>query len=118
MIMNKTTANNYLNNNYVFSQILQRNLSFCESNLPYLGCSIRSQNDKPGMEIILVNSESPAWHAGIKIGDILLEIENKVVNNIGDYRAVINSEIVDGGKKTLTFKIMRKREIKLVAVKF
>ena len=28
----------------------------CEDSLPYLGCSIRSLNDQPGMEIMLVNS--------------------------------------------------------------
>ena len=41
---------------------------------PYLGCSIRSQMDKPGMMVLLVNTDSPAWHANMKVGDILLEI--------------------------------------------
>lgn len=40
---------------------------------PYLGCSLRSNNDKPGMMILLVNTESPAYHANMKVGDILLE---------------------------------------------
>ena len=43
---------------------------------PYLGCSLRSMMDKPGMIVLLVNTESPAWHAGLKVGDILLEIDN------------------------------------------
>jgi S1-C subfamily serine protease len=41
---------------------------------PYLGCSIRSQMDKPGMMVLLVNTDSPAWHANMKVGDILLEV--------------------------------------------
>ena len=58
------------------------NLAFAEEGIPYLGCSIRSLNDQPGMELVLVNSDSPAWHAGLKLGDILLEIDHKTVNNI------------------------------------
>ena len=42
---------------------------------PYLGCSLRSMMDKPGMMVILVNTESPAWHGEMKVGDILLEID-------------------------------------------
>ena len=38
------------------------------------------------MEVILVNTESPAWKTGFKLGDTILEIDNKVVNNIDDYR--------------------------------
>ena len=61
--------------------------------LPYLGCSIRSMNDQPGMEIVLVNSDSPAWHAGVKHGDILIEISGKKVNNIGDYRHAMSQAV-------------------------
>ena len=46
-----------------------------ESNLPYIGLSIRSLNASPGMEIVSVNSDSPAYHANLKHGDVLLEIE-------------------------------------------
>ena len=38
------------------------------------------------MEIVLVNTESPAWHSGIKLGDIILEIESQKVNNIQEYK--------------------------------
>ena len=56
---------------------------------PYLGCSLRSMIDKAGMMILLVNSESPAWHAGLKVQDILLEIDGYKVNDIQDYYAAI-----------------------------
>lgn len=56
-----------------------------ESERPYLGCSLRSMIDKPGMMILLVNSESPAWQAGLKVGDILIEIDGIKINNINDY---------------------------------
>ncbi len=52
---------------------------------PYLGCSLRSMIDKEGMMILLVNTESPAWHAGLKVRDIIIEIDGVKVNCINDY---------------------------------
>lgn len=52
---------------------------------PYLGCSLRSMVDKAGMIILLVNTESPGWQAGLKVGDVLLEIDGVKINNINDY---------------------------------
>ena len=46
-----------------------------QSNRPFLGISLRSMMDQVGMMVLLVSTESPAWHADMKIGDILLEIE-------------------------------------------
>ena len=45
------------------------------------------------MEIAIVNSESLAWHAGIKHGDILIEIEGKKVNHIEDYREAMKNSV-------------------------
>ena len=56
---------------------------------PYLGCSLRSLNDKPGMMILLVNTESPAWHSNVKVGDILLEVNGKAINNITHYQEAL-----------------------------
>mmetsp|Transcript_19038 Transcript_19038/g.21361 ORF Transcript_19038/g.21361 Transcript_19038/m.21361 type:complete len:147 (+) Transcript_19038:24-464(+) len=53
--------------------------------LPYLGLSIRSLIDKPGMTIILVNSESPAAIGGLKVGDVLIKINDQEVNRIEEY---------------------------------
>ena len=41
------------------------------------------------MMILLVNSESPAYKAGLKAGDILLSINGMPVNNIIEYREAI-----------------------------
>ena len=45
------------------------------------------------MEIAIVNSESPAWHAGIKHGDILIEIEGTKVNHIEDYKQAMRDSV-------------------------
>ena len=76
--------------------------------LPYLGISIRSLNDSPGMEIVAVNTESPAWHATLKHGDVLLEIEGQKVNKIEDYRSIIEQEVVKNGKQVLVFGVQRR----------
>ena len=54
--------------------------------VPYLGISIRSLNDHPGMEIVLVNTDSPAWHSGLKLGDVIIEIDSQPINNIDEYK--------------------------------
>ena len=56
---------------------------------PYLGCSLRSMMDQPGMMVLLVNTESPAWQAEMKVGDILLEIEGQIINKIQDFYAAV-----------------------------
>lgn len=71
---------------------------------PYLGCSLRSMLDSPGMMVILVNTESPAWHGEMKVADVLLEIDGRPINQIKDYyEAVRNAH----GKR-LRFLVNRK----------
>ena len=75
---------------------LQSSITFAqdfEQELPYLGCSIRSMNDQPGMEVILVNTESPAWKSGFKLGDVILEIDSRPVNNIEEYRDTLRASL-------------------------
>ena len=72
-------------------------------------------NDQPGMEIVLVNSESPAWHAGLKHGDIVIEISGKKVNNIADYRQNMVEAVEHG---SLEFKVLRKGTVKVLKVEF
>ena len=81
---------------------------------PYLGVSLRSMIDKPGMMVLLVNTDSPAWHAGLKVGDILLEIDNQKINNISDYYAAIGN----GQVKRHTFRIMRNGDERVLDVAF
>ena len=58
--------------------MLQSRVAFADANdRPYLGCSLRSMNDSPGMMVLLVNTDSPAWLAEMKVGDVLLEIEGR-----------------------------------------
>jgi S1-C subfamily serine protease len=61
-------------------------LAWCEPepNKAYIGLSLRSLMDSPGMMVLLVNTESPAWHAEMKVGDILLEVDGRLINRIGD----------------------------------
>lgn len=61
------------------------------SNLPYLGCSIRLKNNE-GMQVVLIKSNSPAESAGLKIKDIILEIDGKIIKSINEYRAAIGYE--------------------------
>ena len=69
--------------------------------------------DKPGMMVLMVNTESPAWHAGLKVGDIIMEIDNIAINNINDYY----SAIVSGGHKpSRIFKIVRSGEERIFEV--
>ena len=71
---------------------------------PYLGCSLRSMMDSPGMMVILVNTESPAWHGEMKVGDVLLEIEGKPINQIKDYY----ESVAGAHGKRLRFLVNRK----------
>lgn len=59
---------------------LQTAFADSQEDRPYLGCSLRSMMDSPGMMVILVNTESPAWHGEMKVGDVLLEIEGRPIN--------------------------------------
>lgn len=89
-----------------------------QEQIPYSGLSIRSNNDTPGMEVVAVNTDSPAWHAGLKHGDNLIEIEGQQVNKIADYRAVVYAETVEKKKRTLQFKVLRRGKVKTVDVQF
>eukprot|EP00347_Sterkiella_histriomuscorum_P009413 403341310 len=81
-------------------------------NRPYLGCSLRSMIDKEGMVVLLVNTESPGWHAGLKVGDIILEIDGDSVNNINEYYAAL----AKNSDKKKTFKLLRNGEERLFIV--
>ena len=52
---------------------------------PHLGASLRSMLDQHGMMVLMVVTESPAWHANMKVGDIVLEIDGRQIDQIDDY---------------------------------
>ncbi|TNV75265.1 hypothetical protein FGO68_gene7558 [Halteria grandinella] len=81
---------------------------------PYLGCSLRSMLDKAGMMVLLVNTESPAWHAGLKVGDIIIEIDGVKINNIKDYYVAMASN----KKQTRIFKVIRSGDERAYEVNF
>jgi len=59
--------------------------------------------DKAGMLVMMVNTDSPAWHAGLKVRDILIEIDGDKINNINDYYAAI----AKSQSKVKKFKVIR-----------
>ena len=61
----------------------------CDSNRPYLGCSIRALESGEGMIVLVVNSGSPAESSGITRGDIIIEIQGVKIQNINDFRQAI-----------------------------
>ena len=106
---------------YFQNSILMPKIALCDntpdySALPYIGMSIRSLNDRPGMEVMLVNSDSPAWHAGVKAGDILIEIDGRKINNINDYRQAMWASVQQENKEVVEMKLMRKDALKTLRV--
>ena len=70
--------------------------------------------DSHGMMVLMVVTESPGWHANMKVGDILLEVEDKQIDKIDDfYKAIAGAH-----GKTLKFKIDRRGTVQIVEVKF
>ena len=67
-----------------------------------------------GMMVLLVNTESPAWHADMKVGDILLEIDGQPINKIGHLQAAI----ANAHGKTMPFKISRKGQVITCYIQF
>ena len=61
------------------------------------------------MIILLVNTDSPSYNAGIKAGDVLLKINGNGVNNIKDYRRVMLQTV---GEKSIV--VTAQREGKLL----
>jgi len=93
---------------FFFSEALNKKFAYCDipqKRKPYLGCSIRFIEELNGMRIINVKSDSPAEKAGLKVNDVILEIEGKNILSINDYNGAVGSEA--GVKK---FKIIRINE--------
>ena len=93
---------------FFFYETLNKKYARCdipEKKKPYLGCSIRYVEELNGMRIINVKSDSPAERAGLRVNDVIMEIEDKKINSIYDYNAAVGQ---DAGKKN--FKILRINE--------
>ena len=88
-----------------------------ELSRPYFGCSIRATEQGVGMLVVLVKSDSPAETAGIRVKDVIIEIEGKSINSIHDYNGAVGSE---KGKKKVKFirKVENIEKIFEVSVEF
>ena len=84
-----------------------------KENKPYLGCSIRLKPNE-GMQIVLIKSDSPAERAGLKVKDIILEIEAKPLKSINEFFAAVGRE---KGRKRIKVKT-ESNEIKEIYVVF
>jgi CRISPR/Cas system-associated exonuclease Cas4 (RecB family) len=88
-------------------------IAYCDipkNRKPYLGCSIRSNDEEPqGMKVVMIKSDSPAEKAGLKVKDIILEIDGKKIRSINEYNAAIGPDV--GMKKLKIFRIEGDKEI-------
>lgn len=62
---------------------------------------------KSALMVVNVEPDSPAWHAGVLLGDILVAIENSPVGNTERVQSFLGAENVG---KTLTLSILRAGE--------
>ncbi len=105
-------------NIFYFITLMNRySITYCETphmKKPYLGCSIRLDDEEPKlMRIIMIKSDSPAEKAGLKVKDIILEIDGKAIKSINQYNAAVGS---DANKKKV--KILRKEGEKDIILEF
>jgi serine protease Do len=70
--------------------------------------------DQPGVVIVQVEPESNAAQAGIRRGDIVIEINRQAVKNLDDYRARIKA--IDKGETVQM--LLRRGGGGMLAVKF
>lgn len=97
---------------YLLVVFNRKSIAFCDipkPKKPYLGCSIRANEEgQKGMKIVMIKSDSPAEKAGLKVKDIILEIEGKSILSINDYNAAIGFEA--GTKKMKVLRIEEGKE--------
>ena len=58
---------------------------------------------------------SPSWNAGLRKGDIILELNRKEIKDLKDYKKIINKV---RKKQTILFLVRRKNSTIYVALKF
>ncbi len=56
----------------------------------YLGAELRSaQSAKGGVEVVSVQPQSPAWRAGLRVGDVIYEVNRNDVTDLKDFNELI-----------------------------
>jgi len=71
--------------------------------------------DPEGVIITNVLRGSPSWNAGLRKGDIILELNRKEIKDLKDYKKIINKV---RKKQTILFLVRRKNSTIYVALKF
>ena len=79
---------------------------------PKLGISIEDLEEGSGVKIKAVTDGSPAAKAGLKVGDIITNIDKHEVKEVND----IKWQYFDAGQ-TLKLGIIRNKEVKMIEVK-
>jgi serine protease Do len=60
---------------------------------PKLGVQVEEQASGKGLKVLEVKPDAPAARAGLKVGDIVEQLDGKAVNNLEDLRAALEKEI-------------------------
>ena len=79
---------------------------------PKLGISIEDLEEGSGVKIKAVTDGSPAAKAGLKVGDIITNIDKHEVKEVND----IKWQYFDAGQ-TLKLSVIRNKEVKMIEVK-
>lgn len=74
---------------------------------PYLGMSIKYSENSKGMVVVKLNSEGPAKNTGLKMGDIIREVNGRQISSNSDFL----KELGFKGNKRLYLKVLRGRDV-------
>jgi serine protease Do len=88
--------------------------SFYSMGRPRLGLSIQDDEDGKGAKVLDVDDESAAAKAGLKKGDIITGIDDKVVKGTDDVTRTMRD---NRDKYTFSFKILREGKAQTLEVK-
>ena len=62
----------------------------------YRGAQLRSDNAsvEPGVEVVNVDRQSPAWAAGLRPGDVIVEVNRRAVSDLTGFNAAVGNNRV------------------------
>ncbi|MGK0187506.1 MAG: serine protease Do [Verrucomicrobiales bacterium] len=86
----------------------------------WLGCRLDNRTEKvmrsvkvPGVEILEVISESPAEAAGLKKGDVIIQLGEEPIDNVGEFRQIVS---LSGPAAKINLTLVRKGKEKQASV--
>ncbi len=68
-----------------------------------MGIEIQDTDDSNGVKILDVDDESPAYKAGLKENDIIMQVNGKAIKSVDDLKADLK-DVKDGDTITLQYK--------------